>query len=137
MSALILNDAKGQAKTIATFAAKPENWYKVGESNWIPGDRKEFVLVSLTIRAVFTWTQVKPEDVHRHMTISTMGPSYPSPLVVWTVAHMFGFTGAKVDEQGLVHEPAKTWAFLPNKDEQCIAVTEKIEPTPRPEVTMN
>lgn len=126
VSALNLNEAEARAKEVAAFAARPENWYKVGESTWIPGDREEYVLRSLTVRAVFSWTQVAPGDVRRHMTISTMGPRFPNPMVVWTLAHMFGFTGAKPNAEGLVHEPAKSWAFLPDEKEHCIVVQEKV-----------
>jgi len=126
MSALELNEAKRRAQEIVAFAERSENWYRPGETTWIPGNRPEFVLTSLTIRAVFTWTQGKPGDVRRHMSVSTMGRNYPTPPIVWTLAHFFGFQGVEANEEGIVMKPAPTWAFFPDPDEHCIVVQEKI-----------
>lgn len=123
---LILNDAQERAKEIALFAAKPENWYRIGESTFIPGDRPEYVLTSGTTRAVFTWTRITETDVRRHMSISVMSRNYPNPVLVWTLAHMFGFTGSKPDASGVIQEPSKTWAIGIDDDEHCIVVQEKV-----------
>lgn len=134
MSILAVDEAESRAKEIAAFAAKPENWYRIGETTEIPGNQAEFVLRSGTIRAVFTWTKLPEGEVYRHMTVSTMGPAYPNPVIVWTLAHMFGFTGAKVDKFGAVFEPSKTWGAVLDEDEHCIVVQEKVTTASPPEV---
>lgn len=123
----LTKDTEARAKEIAVYAAKPGNWYRPGETLTLPGEHPEYVLVSGTIRAVFTWTRATKSLVIRHMSVSVQGANYPNPLTVWTLAHMFGFTGAKPDEHGLVHQPANTWGCFVDKDERCVVVQEKIE----------
>lgn len=125
VTALLLHIAEPRAKKIAAFASRPENWYRLGETTEIPGDRPEFVLMSGTIRAVFTWTRTPEDEVFRHMSIGILGSNLPNPTIVWTVAHMFGFTGAKIEE-GLVHEPAQNWMVGLDLQDRCIVVQEKI-----------
>jgi len=125
MSVLDLNEAKRRTQEITAFAERPENWYHVGKSPWIPGRRPEFVLVSFTVRAVFSWT-ADDGEVYRHLSVSNVGPKYPNPVVIWTLAHYFGFQGAKVDEQGIVHDPSPSWGVDLNENDRCITVLEKI-----------
>lgn len=123
---LLLNEALGRAKEIRAFAEKPENWYRIGESTWVPGNRPEFVLGDVgNIRAVFSITWASDVQVLRHLTISAPH-ALPSPLFVWTLAHMFGFTGAKPDDAGLVQKPSATWVFGYDEDERCIVIQEKL-----------
>jgi hypothetical protein len=116
-----------QAAKIAEYAADPDHWYKVGEVDWIPGDLAEYVLISGDTRAVFTWTHIFGSLI-RHMTVSVSTPKkYPTPEVVWTLAHYFGFTGAKPEDQfQLVKEPAPDWNVGINENEGCIVVQQQI-----------
>lgn len=123
---LLLNEALGRAKEIVAFAEQPEHWYRIGESTWVPGDRPEYVLGSAgNIRAVFSITRVSDMEVFRHLTISAPH-ALPSPLFVWTLAHMFGFTGAKPDDAGIVQRPSPTWGFGYDEEEMCIVIQEKL-----------
>lgn len=123
---LLLNEARERAKEIAAFAAQPANWYRVGESAWIPGNRPEYVLGGHgNIRAVFSFTWVSDDEVYRHLTISAPH-SLPNPLFVWTLAHAFGFTGAEPDKDGLVQRPSVKWNFGYNEEERCIVVQERL-----------
>lgn len=104
----MLNEAVGRAKEITAFAAQPANWYRIGESTWIPGNRPEYVLGAAgNIRAVFSFTWVSDDEVYRHLTISAPH-SLPSPLFVWTLAHAFGFTGAEADPGTALHRQMRT-----------------------------
>jgi hypothetical protein len=130
MSLLVLDAAKERAREIVDYARRTENWYKVGETSWIPGDRSEFVLISGTVRAVFSWTQVEAR-ILRHMSVSVMGPRLPNPSIVWTLAGFFEFTGVEADAYGVVDRPAATWGIWANEEEHCIVVQEEINPSPK------
>jgi len=124
MGVIILSEAEPRAKEIAEFARQPDNWYLVGVSNWVPGDRSEYVLKSGTIKAVFTWTLQPSGEVFRHLTVSSH--KLPHPYIVWTMAHYFGFTGAEVDEVSTVLKPADTWEARVVERDGCIAVIQEI-----------
>ncbi len=124
-SVMLLDDAKARAQEVAALAEKPENWYIVGESTWVPGDRPEYVLLSGSIRAVFSWTKFPSGDLRRHMSVSVRGPHYPNPIVVWSLAHYFGFTGVAMDELG-VGRTHGNWAVAVDEKEHCIVVQEEI-----------
>lgn len=123
---LLLNAALERAKEIVAFAEQSANWYRVGKSTWIPGNRPEYVLNNKgNVRAVFSFTWISDDEVYRHLTISAPR-ALPNPIFVWTLAHAFGFKGAKVDPEGLVQRPSVTWNFGFNEDEGCIVVQERL-----------
>lgn len=121
-----LTAATERAKEIVAFAEKTENWYRIGVTSWIPGDRPEFTLSNAgNIRAVFSWTWVRETHVIRHLSVSTKH-GLPAPMIVWTLAHLFGFKEAKPDGQGLVYNPSPSWGFVHDKKEACIVVQEPV-----------
>lgn len=118
--------AARRAQEIVNFAEKPENWYRLGVAPWVPGDRKEFVLSDAgSIRAVFSWTWISDSAMIRHLSVSARS-GLPQPIIVWTLAHLFGFKGAKLDEHGFVHDPSETWVFDRDEKEGCIVVQEAL-----------
>lgn len=130
---LRLDEAAAKARAIADFAAKRENWYVPNQSP-VPGDIADHVLLNGGVRAVFAWT-VTPIDVRRHLSVAVGRASgYPQPLLVWTLCHFFGFTGAKVESHtGTVLQPAKSWLFVADEDAGCVVVQEvisEIDPSP-------
>lgn len=128
-----LTAAQTAAAIIAEHAAKPENWYRPGQSP-IPGDLPSHVLLLPGgIRAVFSWT-VAPKDVRRHLSISVVGApqAFPAPVIAWTLAKCFGFTGAKVESSGVVLQPARSWVFLADREEHCVVVQEVVPDTNPP-----
>ncbi len=126
---VILTEAKKRAAEIAEFASQPDNWYRIGVSPFVPGDRKEYVLKSGDHTAVFTFTMVPLGKVYRHMTVSVPRKGkFPQPLAVWTLAHYFGFTGATVNPYtDTVAEPAEGWAADTNEEQGCIVVQQEVE----------
>lgn len=111
-------------------AEQPENWYRPTNGAAPPGNTPEFVIWAGTTRAVFTWTVV-PFGVLRHLSVSVRGESqYPLSIVVFTLAHHCGFTGATADEAGLVHQPGP-WRMAVDKDEKCVVVQELVQPDPQ------
>jgi hypothetical protein len=123
----ITPEVKEAAERIAEYAAHEDHWYTPHADLQPPGNNPEHVLRAGNVRAVFSWTRDPYSgDVVRHLTVSVEG-RWPQPVVVWTLANMFGFTGAEADETGVVMDKADTWQVGVNDDEQCIAVIEKVE----------
>jgi hypothetical protein len=124
-----LDFAKERAEQIRTFAENPDNWYRAFQSSAkVPGLHDEYVLESGTIRAVFSWTLVPDGDIFRQMTVSSKNPGkWAQPLIVWTLAHYFGFTGATTNEHDLVEEAASSWQVQMVEEESCVMVVEKVE----------
>jgi hypothetical protein len=121
-------EAQARIDEIVAFASRPENLYRPGKVDWVPGNRPEFVFHSGTIRAVFSFTRHPHGHTIRHLTISTSSSKdYPAPQMVWTIAKMFGFFGAEADKNGIVTQPAKTWAVGMDEFEHCIVVQQKLE----------
>ena len=120
-----------RAKEIVAFAEMQKNWYYPGvPGQALPGDNPEHVLKSGTTRAVFSWTRhPEHEDVIlRHMSVSVQRKGrYPRPIVVWTIAHLFGFTGAEPNDVGVVIKPAPTWQMASDETKHTVVVQESIE----------
>lgn len=110
---LISPEVKAQARRITEYAATQHHWYRVKNGlnidGWTPGDRPEHILTSGTIRAVFSYTlATTTQTLYRHLSVTNVN-GYPQPMVVYTLAHMFGFTGVEPDETDVVMKPAKDW----------------------------
>ena len=120
----LTDELKAACTKLREFAEKPENWYVVGKTTIIPGDRDEYMIqTSFGYRVVFTITHApehKPEPF-RHISVSVPSGAYPNPIVVWTFAHLLGFTGATMEEDVAI-EPGPTWGIAIDKDENCIVV---------------
>jgi len=126
---LVIDDAlKAECARLRIFAEDPKNWYVIGETKFVPGDRPEYVIrTAFGFRVVFTITHAlehRPEPI-RHMTISVSGKNYPNPMVVFTLAHYLGFTGASVVND-VVPEPGP-WAMAIDDGEHCIIVQQAYE----------
>lgn len=131
MSTLILNPSTlERIHAIAAYAAKAENWYLLGGLSKIPGSNPEHELVSGDVRAVFSWTQTpQGEAVYRHLTVSVLGSQdMPHPVVVYTLAHHFGFSGAELSPQGVVETPGDDWYFGREPVDNCVAVCQRVGP---------
>ena len=120
----VVDDALKEAcRCLREHAEKTENWYVIGKSAWVPGDRPEYVVqTEFGFQFVFTITHVPEYSKlpYRHMTISVPGGRYPHNLVVWTVAHLLGFTGATVEDD-IATEPGP-WGIEVNENEGCVVV---------------
>lgn len=127
-SLVIDDDLRVRCADVRAFAERSENWYRYGQVDWIPGDRPEYVVRTLGgYRAVFTITYA-PEQrpvPFRHLTVSVEGPSYPNPIVVWTIAKMLGFSGAEADDD-VVATPGP-WGVALDDAEHCVVVQQPVE----------
>lgn len=90
------DEERKRAAEIATFASQPENYYIPGPKAKPPGDNPAYVAQFNDFRCVFSWTKM-PDGIFRHFSISipsTHGASFPNPVIVQEIAHLFGFKGA-------------------------------------------
>lgn len=103
MRPLLIGPAEKKAvEELVAFASREENWYRPGVSQWVPGDRLEYVLSLGTYRCVFTYTEGRGK-LYRHLSISVPGTLYPNPVAATTIAVLFGFTGARMRGDTPVH----------------------------------
>lgn len=111
------------------IAARKENWYRPFDPNYeIPGDVPGGKVHVGSYTVVFTWTVDKDKTgVFRHMSVRAPNQKYPPPVVVFTLAHWCGFTGAKPDSSGLVDRACTDWAVAVNEQERTIVVGQKVE----------
>ena len=114
---IISDDLKSEIGRIRSHAEPKQNWYIPGGP--IPGNNSKHMGRSGTFRFVFSITYTK-DKTYRHLSISTAGTKWPNPLAAFTIAHLFGFTGADVDKHGFVNEPAEGWMI--NKEDAARAV---------------
>jgi hypothetical protein len=120
-------EVEGYAKRIAEYAAQEDHWYRPDRGDDSPGDHPSHVMTVGDVRAVFSWTESPEKEVFRHLSVSLRGEDrWPPPIVVWTLARMFGFTGAEADDTGVVKRNPKGWGVDVNDEEQCIVVIEKV-----------
>jgi hypothetical protein len=132
-------EAKQRAHELALYAADPAHWFRAGEHRWTPGDRPEYVAQFESFRAVFTFS-VSQGSLWRHLSVSVnKRERLPIPMVVFTIASWFGFTGG-VPFTGGAHAPAaedlilergEDWIVGIHKEPiPCIVLAQRIGPAP-------
>ena len=130
MGVLIFDERlKADIRRVRAYAERNKHWYNPDvASQKPPGDNKKHTLKTGTHRVVFSWTR-KDLQVFRHMSISTgrVAGKFPQPVSAFTMAHLLGFTGADVDEHGLVMTPGPKWQTMPRPKENCIVVIQEID----------
>ncbi len=104
-----------EARRIREHAEKPESYYWPGPGVRAPGDDPRFVFRSGNYTFVFSLT-VTSNGMLRHLSVSTSKSGMiPQPVVVWTAAHLLGFTGATSKAPtGAVTSPADDWLVHEN-----------------------
>lgn len=126
---LIDDNIKKAVQELVKFASREENWYKIGESKWVPGDRQEYILHMDTYRCVFTNTLMEDKRIFRHLSVSIPKEDmFPNPVVVYEIASMFGFIGAKTSQlqSDIVVGPGDDWLLNASMTENCSVVAQKI-----------
>lgn len=129
MSALLIDDqAKAQVKEVLDFASKRENWYTLGQKS--PGDRPGYVTQLTHFRCVYSVTVFEGKP-HRHLSLS-IHQNLPHPIVAFTIAKMFGFTGGK--EQGAGEDvtvvgPGPDWQIGPHGVERAVLIVQLLPET--------
>ena len=119
-------EERARVEAVARHAERPENLYLPGKSDWTPGDTADFGCNVGSYRLVFTITQ-DAEGTYRHLTVSS-ARGYPSRLAVFTLATWCGFTGGKVDDNGVGFTllPGPFWMFGAHDTERCVVVIEPL-----------
>jgi len=121
---IVSDDLKAEIQRIRDFADKQENWYTPHKGP-PPGDNPRHTGSNGTFRFVFSITFSK-DQTYRHLSVSTSGPKWPNPAAVFTIAHLFGFTGADASEDGFVMEPAKDWGIKKEDPVQAVIVLQRL-----------
>lgn len=123
---ILTTDFKDSAKQCREYAEERSHWYEPGPGVTPPGHRSRHVLESGTIRSVFSWTK-EGDRLYRHLSVTTTGEGrYPAPIVIWTLAHLLGFTGVMEQEDGFVHKPGEDWQFALHQLEDSVVVAQEI-----------
>lgn len=129
MRLLQINDEnKAKAQKLHDYAKQPGHWFWIPEDlhqGFIPGEHDEYVVHIDTYRCVFTYTR-QEDKLLRHLTVSvpTEG-KLPNPLVAFTIATWFGYTGARVEE-GVARQPGRDWV-IGAEGSLCITIMQEIE----------
>lgn len=124
---------KDQIKTLVAWAERPENWYRPSPEAKVPGDDPAYVIEipsgafdheGKTVpghQCVYTHTVLK--DAHfRHLSVSLYGRSV-HPVVIWTLAAFFGFTGGEVTDEITLH-PAPDWLLHVDQRTRAVVVVQ-------------
>ena len=105
-----VNELETAARRVREHAEKPESYYWPGTGARAPSDDPRFVFHSGPNTFVFSLT-VTSTGIVRQLVVSTRKAGMlPQPVVVWTAAHLLGFTGAAPNgPSGVVTAPAEEW----------------------------
>ncbi len=126
MGILLLGpERERELRDLAAEAAKEENWFRIGISDFVPGNLPKYTRILETYRLVFTITVLPDGEKLRHMSFSSPGDTYPNPMVTFQVASLLGFTGAPM-YKGFIPEPGPDWGIRIDEDEHCIVLTQPI-----------
>jgi Fe-S-cluster containining protein len=127
MSALVIDEqAKAQVKEVLDFASKRENWRTFGEGA-PPGERPGYVTQLTRFRCVYSVTIMNGLPF-RHFSLS-VPQNLPHPIVTFTIAKMFGFTGGEeqgTGEDATVVGPGPDWQMGPHQDERAIVIVQRL-----------
>lgn len=94
---IIDNELREQARKIAEFSSRPENYYVPGPDAKVPGDNPLHVLQAGDFRCVFSWTKTPEDGIFRHFSLSVAHhTAIPNPVFVEELARLFGFKGGLV-----------------------------------------
>jgi hypothetical protein len=141
MRALLISDEiKNKLRDQAEWANQKANWYVAFKDQEPPGDNPAFVvMLEHGFRTVYSRT-VMPSGKNftgkhfRHLSISVEGEKYPNPTAVFTIAVMYGFTGAEESTSvkdtfsgGVYVKPGADWIMATNEEEHCVTVAQEID----------
>lgn len=131
MTVFLLDDElREKVQRVRSHAEDPAHFYIPGETE-VPGYIKEHRFTHADYMVCFSITRHQGK-LFRFLTVSIKAwhdgdrSRYPLPEAVFTLAHLFGFSGAESDSQtGLVSKPGP-WGLGPNKEEGCIIVQQRV-----------
>jgi hypothetical protein len=116
MTRVLVIDDIARAQAARVLAHAEANPYRPGDP--VPGNQPGFVAHFGDYRSVFTYTHAN-RRIFRHLTVSVPTPGkYPSPIAVFEIANLFGFTG----HDGMSVTPPLDWTWAVKPAEHCIVV---------------
>jgi hypothetical protein len=110
----------------------PGSWWNPEHAKWAPGGiEADHVLELKDYRFTFVWINKTVSKVNydlvRYLLCINKTGGYPHPFLVYTLAPMFGFTGATLDKDiSLVVKPAETWVVGKHELRRATFVAENI-----------
>jgi hypothetical protein len=124
LRALVIDDENKSAATrVVEFASRRENYFIPGKTEFVPGDRDEYVAMLGTYRCVFTVT-LSNDRMYRHLSIS-IPEKLPNPIAAFTIARMFGFTGGSVEGE-VVTAPSEQWQIGLDEKRAVVVLAQEI-----------
>ena len=123
MSVLPINEEmQAQIRKVIEHASAPDNHYYPERSGTrAPGTKPEHVAMLHQYRCVFSVTRAE-RKTYRHLSISVgVKGKFPHPIVAFTIARMFGFTGWN----GTDEKPPRHWGGFADKQRNCIVLIEE------------
>ncbi len=125
MNTFVLDrDLLERIKDIVAFASKPENIFDPRNGINVPGNVAGHILERGDLHAVFSVTIVHGR-FYRYLTVCSTDQT-PCELVAWTLARLFGFRGAKTNEEGIVTCPSKSWAVDVEESLNMVLILEQL-----------
>jgi len=121
-------DARRKLNRLASFAIEPTNFYYPGPNAVPPGDDDRFVVSSGTHRIVFSVTVIE-RTPFRHLSVSLLVGDLPSPVSVFTLAHMLGFRGIPMSADGEMatgERPSKMAIGSEREPNPCVILGQKL-----------
>lgn len=114
-------EIRAEIAQLRTTAEQARNWYIVGKSPCPPGDLPDHVVQLSQMKCVFSITVMESPAGHqtyRHasfsLSVEVENEKTPSPIAIFTVAHMLGFSGGELSpcsdsEFEVVMGPGEHW----------------------------
>lgn len=117
MRPLIIDD-RARAKVAKVLAYAEKHHYFPGGQ--IPGNNSNYVANLSTYRCVFSFTHID-NYIYRHLSVSVPSTKYPSPVAVFAIADLFGFTGYDHKEPD---KPGLDWLINVSKKDHCVIIAQ-------------
>lgn len=130
MSVLVIDEeTTALVRRVIEYAQAPRNHYVIMEGGRsyqkAPGENPNHVVQLHSYRCVFSISHTKADGkTWRHLSISVRERGkFPAPIVAFTIAGMFGFTGW----DGQSEKPPRDWAGEANKEDNCILLFQEFK----------
>ena len=131
MRALVISPEQVErVNDLVGYVSRRENWYRPGESDFVPGDRPEYSIDLNTYRCVFSITELPIDGImFRNLSVSVpVAGKLPNEIAVWNIAVLFGFTGAKkADGTDIVVGAGCDWTIGVDEKANCVVIAQSYE----------
>jgi hypothetical protein len=130
MNILIIDeDTKAQVRQVVEYSLAARNHYfiRAGGKSYQkpPGENPNHIVQLHSYRCVFSISiEERTRKAWRHLSISVREKGkFAAPIVAFTIAGLFGFTGWN----GVSEKPPSDWAGTLNKEENCVLLFQEFK----------